>query len=239
MALGVASPTGEMHRHGGLSATADGEWVLAVREIHHEGSARPLRSVVALVDPRCGSPCETTLLGGHDFFGTPRPHPTGNRLAVVAWDHPDMPWDASTVFVQPLGRVACSVHEHDALQAVGPSQRVAGGVAESVGQPAWNRDGATALRLGSPRLVAALPAACVPRCGGRVHPDDQQGCRVPRARLGTRPADHGGDGRRDPRGTDDRIGTGCARVLGHRRRYGVPAGTRAAVRLHRRAVRGR
>jgi dipeptidyl aminopeptidase/acylaminoacyl peptidase len=52
-----------------------------------------------------------------------------------------MPWDASTVLVQPLGRVACTVHEHDVLQAVGPSQRVAGGVAESVGQPAWNRDG--------------------------------------------------------------------------------------------------
>jgi dipeptidyl aminopeptidase/acylaminoacyl peptidase len=141
VALGVASPTGEVHRHGGLSATADGEWVLAVREIHHEGSPRPLRSVVAL-STRAAPPCETTLLSGHDFFGTPRPHPTGDRLAVVAWDHPDMPWDASTILVQPLARVACTLHDHDVLQAVGPSQHVAGGVAESVGQPAWTREGA-------------------------------------------------------------------------------------------------
>jgi dipeptidyl aminopeptidase/acylaminoacyl peptidase len=124
-----------------LSATADGEWVLAVREIHYEGSARPGRSVVAL-SAGAAPPCESTLLDGHDFFGTPRPHPDGDRLAVVAWDHPDMPWDASTVVIQPLDRVPCASHGHDALKAVGPAQRVAGGAAESVGQPAWNRDGA-------------------------------------------------------------------------------------------------
>jgi dipeptidyl aminopeptidase/acylaminoacyl peptidase len=140
VALGVAPPTGELHRHGGLSATADGEWVMAVREIHQEGSTRPLRSVVALSTSAAW--CETTLLEGHDFFGTPRPHPTGDRLAVVAWDHPDMPWDGSIVLVLPLGRVACTLHGHEVLQAVGAAQRVAGGAAESVGQPAWSGDGA-------------------------------------------------------------------------------------------------
>jgi dipeptidyl aminopeptidase/acylaminoacyl peptidase len=171
VALGAASPPGEVRRHGGLSATEDGEWVLAVREIHQEGSARPARSVVALSTR--AAQCETTLLGGHDFFGTPRPHPSGDRLAVVAWDHPDMPWDASTVLVQPLGRVACTLHEHDALQAVGPPQHVAGGVAESVGQPAWNRDGS--LRFVSDRrgwwqpylqhAFSGTEAACAPVTG--------------------------------------------------------------------------
>ena len=88
--------------------------MLAVREIHQEGSARPVRCIVAL-STRAGSPCETTLLDGHDFFGTPRPHPGGDRLAVVAWDHPDMPWDASTVLLLPLGRVACAVHDRPTL----------------------------------------------------------------------------------------------------------------------------
>jgi len=140
-ALGMTPPAGEVHRHGGLSATADGDWVLAVREIHHEGSARPARNVVAL-STSTAMPCETTLLDGYDFFGTPRPHPTGERLAVVAWNHPDMPWDASAVLVLPLGRVACTLHGHDALAPVGTAQRVAGGAAESVGQPAWSSDGA-------------------------------------------------------------------------------------------------
>jgi dipeptidyl aminopeptidase/acylaminoacyl peptidase len=140
VALGVAPPSGEVHRHGGLSATADGQWVVAVREIRHEGSMRPVRSVVALSTG--AAPCETTLLEGHDFFGAPRPHPTGDRLAVVAWDHPDMPWDGSIVLVLPLNREACALHGHDVLRAAGAAQRVAGGAAESVGQPAWSRDGA-------------------------------------------------------------------------------------------------
>jgi len=140
VALSAPPPAGELHRHGGLSATADGEWILAVREVHYEGSARRVRSVVAL-STRVGAPCETTLLDGHDFFGTPRPHQACDRLAVVAWDHPDMPWDASTLLVLPLGRVACARHGHDMLQAAGPAQHVAGGAAESVGQPAWSADG--------------------------------------------------------------------------------------------------
>jgi dipeptidyl aminopeptidase/acylaminoacyl peptidase len=140
--LSAAPAAGELYRHGGLCATADGDWVLAVRETHREGSARPVRSVVAL-STRGGSPCESTLLEGHDFFGTPRPHSDGDRLAVVAWDHPDMPWDASTIFLLPLGRAACTVrgHAHDTLGASGPVQPVAGGPAESVGQPSWARDG--------------------------------------------------------------------------------------------------
>ena len=53
-----------------------------------------------------------------------------------------MPWDGSIVLVLPLGRVACTLHGHEVLQAVGAAQRVAGGAAESVGQPAWSSDGA-------------------------------------------------------------------------------------------------
>src|ERR1700733_8551338 len=65
-------PAGEVHHHGGLSATVDGAWVLAVREIHHEGSAGPRRSVVAL-STKARQPCARVLLDSHDFFGTPRP----------------------------------------------------------------------------------------------------------------------------------------------------------------------
>jgi dipeptidyl aminopeptidase/acylaminoacyl peptidase len=148
VAVSAPAPEGHVHRHGGLSATADGEWVLAVREDHQEGSARPRRRVVAL-STRTAAPCEITLLEGHDFFGTPRPHPDGDRLTVVAWDHPDMPWDASTVLVQPLGRAACSLHGHDTLRAAGPARQIAGGGAESVGQPAW--DNAGSLRFVSDR----------------------------------------------------------------------------------------
>ena len=135
-ALTPEPPAGIVHNHGGLSATADGDWILAVKETHGRGGGRPRRSLVAF-STRGDEPHETTLLEGHDFFGSPRVDPAGGRLAVVVWDHPDMPWDASTLLVLPLER-----SEGDAmLQAAGPPWPVAGGPGESVGQPAWCRDG--------------------------------------------------------------------------------------------------
>ena len=138
--LTATPPEGDLHHHGGLSATPDGDWVLAVREVHSQGARRPVRSVVAL-STRGAQPGETTLLEGHDFFGSPRVHPDGDRLAAVVWDHPDMPWDASAVVVLPLARVAGATAGTTILEAAGAPWPVAGGPEESVGQPAWARDG--------------------------------------------------------------------------------------------------
>ena len=137
--LSATPPEGDVHHHGGLSATPDGDWVLAVREVHLQGTRRPARSIVAL-STRAAPPGETTLLEGHDFFGSPRVHPDGDRLVVVVWDHPDMPWDASAVVVLPLVRGA-RASGPATLEAGGPAWLVAGGPEESVGQPAWARDG--------------------------------------------------------------------------------------------------
>ncbi len=202
-------PAGEVHNHGGLSATADGDWVLTVREIHREGRPGPVRSVVAL-STRDEQPCETTLLDGHDFFGTPRPHPTADRLAVVAWDHPDMPWDASVLLVLPLARVASGARGHDALDPAGPAWAVAGGPGESVGQPAWDRDGS--LLFVSDRRGWWQPYVHPGRPGAGPEPTaaDGPGGRVPRSGLGARPAHHRGDARRHGRGADDIVGPGRA-----------------------------
>ena len=134
-------PPGTELRHGGLGATADGDWVLAVRETHREGATRPERCVVAL--PTREGASEAILLEGRDFYGAPRVDGTGARLAVVVWDHPDMPWDASALVVVPLARTDESTAGAGggALTAAGPPVTVAGGPAESVGQPAWQHDG--------------------------------------------------------------------------------------------------
>jgi dipeptidyl aminopeptidase/acylaminoacyl peptidase len=140
--LSPPSPDGSTLRHGGLSATADGRWVLAVRETHtNEGGRRPpRRSIVAL--PTSGSDAsESTLLDGHDFFGAPRVDAPAARLAVVVWEHPNMQWDASSLVVVPLGRSGSSDPDHDALVPAGPPWVVAGGPEESIGQPGWQHDG--------------------------------------------------------------------------------------------------
>jgi dipeptidyl aminopeptidase/acylaminoacyl peptidase len=133
--LTPAPPAGTPWRHGGLGATPDGNWVLAVRESESEGAPAPVRCIVAL-STRHTRPTESTLLAGHDFYGAPRVAPDGARLAAVMWDHPDMPWDASSVVVLELG-----TDEAGLLTAGGAPAHVAGGGDESVGQPAWQRDG--------------------------------------------------------------------------------------------------
>ena len=207
-------PAGEVHRHGGLSATADGDWVLAVREVHREGAARPRRSVVAL-STRTRQRCETRAARRHDFFGTPRPHPDGDRLAVVAWDHPDMPWDASALFVLPLARVACAAHGHDAFEAAGPARTRR---RRSRTSRSANPRGAATGRCGSSRIagVGGSPTSMAeaPRRAGGAQTADRRGSRVPRAGLGARSVHHGGDGRRHAGGPDDGVGPGHARVVG-------------------------
>ena len=70
----------------------------------------------------------TVLVAGADFCSTPQLSADG-RLAWTQWDHPNMPWDSTTVRVAPLGP--------DGLGAV---ETVAGGPGESAVQPRWHGD---------------------------------------------------------------------------------------------------
>jgi dipeptidyl aminopeptidase/acylaminoacyl peptidase len=127
------------HRHGGLTATPGGSWVLAVRETHPFDGGRPRRAVVAFSTTSSG-PDSLVVVAGHDFFGTPAVDLATRRLAVVAWDHPDMPWDASQLLVVPLAETRNAAGAAT-LAPAGPPVVVAGGPGESVGQPAWQHDG--------------------------------------------------------------------------------------------------
>lgn len=71
------------------------------------------------------------LDGGHDFVASPRLDAKGGRLAWLTWDHPNMPWDGTTLWVA----------EFDDEGAVGTPQKIAGGPGESIFQPEWSVDG--------------------------------------------------------------------------------------------------
>jgi dipeptidyl aminopeptidase/acylaminoacyl peptidase len=71
------------------------------------------------------------LVSGNDFYSSPRLSPDGSRLAWLTWNHPQMPWDGTELW---LGELVSD-------GSLGASERVAGGVDESIFQPEWSPDG--------------------------------------------------------------------------------------------------
>lgn len=71
------------------------------------------------------------LQRGRDFYGAPRLSPDGSRLAWICWDHPNMPWDGTELWIADFGADA----------RLGNARCVAGGADESIFQPQWSRDG--------------------------------------------------------------------------------------------------
>jgi dipeptidyl aminopeptidase/acylaminoacyl peptidase len=111
--------------------------VLAVREDHRDRPPTdPKAAVVAISLTGEG---EEILVEGPDFLSAPRLSPDGQHLAWIAWDHPNMPWDATRLHLAPFnsdGRLL-------------PAQIIAGTEKEAVIQPRWSTDGA--LYFGSDR----------------------------------------------------------------------------------------
>ncbi|OWJ67364.1 S9 family peptidase [Inquilinus limosus] len=106
-------------------------WI-GVGERHQPGRAHPDNMIVAVPLEGEGAGSIRILAQGHDFFASPRLSPDGGRLAWLAWDHPNMPWVETTLFVADL----------DAAGApAGTPRAVAGGSGESVFQPEWSPDG--------------------------------------------------------------------------------------------------
>ena len=104
-------------------------WI-GVRE-DHTGDGEAVNTVVAVdLDGAAASP-GTVLAAGHDFFSTPRLSPDGGHLLWLAWDHPNMPWNGTTLYLAAL----------DDAGMPGEPRVVAGGAAESVFQPDFSPDG--------------------------------------------------------------------------------------------------
>ncbi len=114
-------------RHADIEIDAAHKRLICVREDHSGGG----EAVNTLVAVSLTNGAQQVLASGHDFFSTPRVSPDGRRLAWLSWDHPDMPWDGTTLWLadlQPDG-------------ALGAARVAAGGVDESIFQPNWSPRG--------------------------------------------------------------------------------------------------
>ncbi|HEU5228675.1 MAG TPA: S9 family peptidase [Ktedonobacteraceae bacterium] len=72
-----------------------------------------------------------TLVTGNDFYSSPRLSPDGSRLTWLTWNHPNMPWDGTELWVG----------EFDQDGLIKNAERLAGGPRESIFQPEWSPDG--------------------------------------------------------------------------------------------------
>jgi dipeptidyl aminopeptidase/acylaminoacyl peptidase len=104
--------------------------LVCVREDHTVAGREAVNTIVSVSvhgDPAGGR----VLVSGNDFYAAPRLSPDGARLAWLTWNHPNMPWDGTELWV---GEVAPD-------GSLRRRERVAGGPSESIVQPEWSPAG--------------------------------------------------------------------------------------------------
>ncbi len=103
--------------------------MICVREDHTVAGSEAVNTIVSL--PLDGAGEQRVIVSGNDFYSSPRLSPDGSRLAWLAWNHPNMPWDGTELWV-------AEVQEDSSLAN---AFRIAGGVDESIFQPEWSPAG--------------------------------------------------------------------------------------------------
>ncbi len=128
-------------RFGGLEWDAHRRCLIAIRERHRVagGDTQPPREPadaprettvndLVRIDPATGE--VFVLHEGHDFYAWPCLSESGDHLAFVVWDHPNMPWDGTQLVIADINGAGNVSNE----------TLVAGGMDESIYQPTWIDD---------------------------------------------------------------------------------------------------
>jgi dipeptidyl aminopeptidase/acylaminoacyl peptidase len=95
----------------------------------HNNEGEPGNYLVSLEGKKAALPKK--IAAGHDFYSSPIPSPEGTHLAWISWNHPNMPWDGTELWMAKFD-------ENGSL--VDPIL-VAGGLEESILEPKWGKDG--------------------------------------------------------------------------------------------------
>ncbi|MCI0900968.1 MAG: S9 family peptidase [Chloroflexi bacterium] len=102
--------------------------IICVRE-DHTSFGEAVNTIVSV--DATGQREQKILYQGSDFCSNPRLSPDGSTLAWLTWDHPNMPWDGTSLLTASF----------DDQGLLGEPQVVAGGKTESIFQPEWSPDG--------------------------------------------------------------------------------------------------
>lgn len=104
--------------------------IICVCEDHSSGGHEPINTLVS-INLNNGEDIKV-IASGSDFYSSPRISSDGNKLAWLSWNHPNLPWDGTQLWV------AQCINQDGSL---GEAECIAGGVEESIFQPEWSPDG--------------------------------------------------------------------------------------------------
>ena len=99
--------------------SSDNRYLYSIQE-DHRNKGECINSLVK-IDTHTG--IISPIAVGHDFYAYPRLNPDGTKLAYIAWDHPHMPWDETSLFVIDL--------------VSKKTKKIAGKSEESISEPVW------------------------------------------------------------------------------------------------------
>jgi hypothetical protein len=78
--------------------------LICVREDHTTGDVEAVNTIVSL-DINPTDPTQNpgdVLVSGNDFYAYPRLSPDGRSLAWTTWNHPNMPWDGTELWIAEI-----------------------------------------------------------------------------------------------------------------------------------------
>ncbi len=102
--------------------------LICVMEDHHPTDQEATNSIAAI---NLDDGSSSVLESGYNFYSSPQLSPDGGQLAWHCWNHPNMPWDESEIWLANV----------DAAGQLIDKIRVSGGEDESTGHPLWSPDG--------------------------------------------------------------------------------------------------
>ena len=129
-ALVAGSPKPITPKFGDFASPAisqDGNWIAFVHSYER-------KDAIGIVDAD-GQQWPAKIVSGDDFYMQPAWHPSGTKLAFVAWNHPEMPWDGTEVRVVDLAQSG------ESLPQPQETNKIAGGREISCFQPEFSPDG--------------------------------------------------------------------------------------------------
>lgn len=116
------------YRYADIAIDRPRQRLIAIRE-DHSLEGEPINTLVA-IDLTNGSH-QQVLASGQDFYSSPALSSDGKYLAWLTWQHPDLPWYNTQLWVAAF----------DEAGNLEKPQLVAGGKDESIFQPEWGAEG--------------------------------------------------------------------------------------------------